>query len=171
MDTFALMLGWAGIYGPTALGAIGSIIGCALRRAGCLRCDAGCGKRVWSFYRAVRTAIVADHLRDCRHVHAQSGSHGGVGTGFIRGGNPLWAGAAGQRRLPRARVVHRQSWRPRRSRKYSVFLPHRPRSLKVLPYSPSFSRWSSLAAFQQRVAKGRVTKWKTKITKHPASNN
>ena len=32
METFALMLGWAGIYGPTALGAIGSIIGCA--RAG-----------------------------------------------------------------------------------------------------------------------------------------
>ena len=32
MDTFMLMLGWAGIYAPTALGAIGSIIGCT--RAG-----------------------------------------------------------------------------------------------------------------------------------------
>ena len=28
MDTFMLMLGWAGIYAPTALGAIGSITGC-----------------------------------------------------------------------------------------------------------------------------------------------
>ena len=38
MDTFALMLGWAGIYGPTALGAIGSIVGCA--RAGQAACGA-----------------------------------------------------------------------------------------------------------------------------------
>jgi len=38
MDTFGLMLGWAGIYGPTALGAIGSIIGCA--RAGQAACGA-----------------------------------------------------------------------------------------------------------------------------------
>ena len=38
MDTFALMLGWAGIYGPTALGAIGSIMGCA--RAGQAACGA-----------------------------------------------------------------------------------------------------------------------------------
>ncbi len=28
MDTFMLMLGWVGIYSPTALGAVGSIIGC-----------------------------------------------------------------------------------------------------------------------------------------------
>lgn len=32
MDTFMIMLGWAGIYAPTALGAIGSIVGCT--RAG-----------------------------------------------------------------------------------------------------------------------------------------
>lgn len=38
MDPFAIMLGWAGIYGPTALGAIGSIIGCA--RAGQAACGA-----------------------------------------------------------------------------------------------------------------------------------
>ncbi|MEM8667830.1 MAG: ATP synthase subunit C [Planctomycetota bacterium] len=38
MDTYALMLGWAGIYGPTALGAIGSIMGCA--RAGQAACGA-----------------------------------------------------------------------------------------------------------------------------------
>lgn len=38
MDIFALMLGWAGIYGPTALGAIGSIMGCA--RAGQAACGA-----------------------------------------------------------------------------------------------------------------------------------
>ena len=38
MDTFALILGWAGIYGPTALGAIGSIMGCA--RAGQAACGA-----------------------------------------------------------------------------------------------------------------------------------
>ncbi len=38
MESFALMLGWAGIYGPTALGAIGSIIGCA--RAGQAACGA-----------------------------------------------------------------------------------------------------------------------------------
>lgn len=38
MDVFALMLGWAGIYGPTSLGAIGSIIGCA--RAGQAACGA-----------------------------------------------------------------------------------------------------------------------------------
>jgi V/A-type H+-transporting ATPase subunit K len=30
MSDFVLALGWAGIYGPMALGAIGSIIGCAL---------------------------------------------------------------------------------------------------------------------------------------------
>jgi V/A-type H+-transporting ATPase subunit K len=29
MDNFVVALGWAGIYGPMALGAIGSIIGCA----------------------------------------------------------------------------------------------------------------------------------------------
>jgi V/A-type H+-transporting ATPase subunit K len=38
MDSLAIMLGWAGIYGPTALGAIGSIIGCA--RAGQAACGA-----------------------------------------------------------------------------------------------------------------------------------
>lgn len=38
MDTFWIMLGWAGIYGPTALGAIGSIIGCS--RAGQAACGA-----------------------------------------------------------------------------------------------------------------------------------
>ena len=31
MEPFWLMLGWAGIYGPTALGAVGSIVGCAGR--------------------------------------------------------------------------------------------------------------------------------------------
>ncbi len=30
MSDFVLALGWAGIYGPMALGAIGSIIGCSL---------------------------------------------------------------------------------------------------------------------------------------------
>ncbi len=30
MNNFVLALGWAGIYGPMALGAIGSIIGCAI---------------------------------------------------------------------------------------------------------------------------------------------
>ena len=38
MDPFVIMLGWAGIYGPTALGAIGSIIGCA--RGGQAACGA-----------------------------------------------------------------------------------------------------------------------------------
>ena len=38
MDNLWIMLGWAGIYGPTALGAIGSIIGCA--RAGQAACGA-----------------------------------------------------------------------------------------------------------------------------------
>ena len=38
MDAIVIMLGWAGIYGPTALGAIGSIIGCA--RAGQAACGA-----------------------------------------------------------------------------------------------------------------------------------
>ena len=38
MDNFWVMLGWAGIYGPTALGAIGSVIGCA--RAGQAACGA-----------------------------------------------------------------------------------------------------------------------------------
>ncbi len=38
MDPFWIMLGWAGIYGPTALGALGSIIGCA--RAGQAACGA-----------------------------------------------------------------------------------------------------------------------------------
>lgn len=38
MDAFWIMLGWAGIYGPTALGAIGSIVGCA--RAGQAACGA-----------------------------------------------------------------------------------------------------------------------------------
>jgi V/A-type H+-transporting ATPase subunit K len=38
MDNFLIALGWAGIYGPTALGAIGSMIGCA--RAGQAACGA-----------------------------------------------------------------------------------------------------------------------------------
>lgn len=38
METYTLIFGWAGIYGPTALGAIGSIIGCA--RAGQAACGA-----------------------------------------------------------------------------------------------------------------------------------
>ena len=29
-DTVPLMLGWLGIYAPTALGAVGSIVGCAI---------------------------------------------------------------------------------------------------------------------------------------------
>lgn len=38
METLWLTLGWAGIFSPTALGAIGSIIGCA--RAGQAACGA-----------------------------------------------------------------------------------------------------------------------------------
>jgi V/A-type H+-transporting ATPase subunit K len=38
MDVFILALGWLGIFAPTALGAIGSIIGCA--RAGQAACGA-----------------------------------------------------------------------------------------------------------------------------------
>ena len=38
METFWIMLGWCGIYGPTALGAIGSIVGCT--RAGQAACGA-----------------------------------------------------------------------------------------------------------------------------------
>jgi V/A-type H+-transporting ATPase subunit K len=38
MESFIIALGWAGIYGPTALGAIGSVIGCA--RAGQAACGA-----------------------------------------------------------------------------------------------------------------------------------
>jgi V/A-type H+-transporting ATPase subunit K len=37
-DNFWLLLGWIGIYAPTAIGAIGSIIGCA--RAGQAACGA-----------------------------------------------------------------------------------------------------------------------------------
>jgi V/A-type H+-transporting ATPase subunit K len=38
MDAFILTLGWAGVYAPTALGAIGSILGCT--RAGQAACGA-----------------------------------------------------------------------------------------------------------------------------------
>ena len=38
MDTFWLLLGWMGIYGPCAIGAVGSIVGCA--RAGQAACGA-----------------------------------------------------------------------------------------------------------------------------------
>lgn len=38
MDNFLIGMGWAGIYGPLALGAIGSMIGCA--RAGQAACGA-----------------------------------------------------------------------------------------------------------------------------------
>ena len=38
MDNFWLLLGWIGIYGPCAIGAIGSIVGCA--RAGQAACGA-----------------------------------------------------------------------------------------------------------------------------------
>jgi V/A-type H+-transporting ATPase subunit K len=38
MDTFLIVLGWIGIFAPTALGGIGSIIGCA--RAGQAACGA-----------------------------------------------------------------------------------------------------------------------------------
>jgi len=38
MDNFLIALGWAGIYGPMALGAIGSVIGCT--RAGQAACGA-----------------------------------------------------------------------------------------------------------------------------------
>ena len=38
MDNLLISLGWAGVYGPTALGAIGSIVGCA--RAGQAACGA-----------------------------------------------------------------------------------------------------------------------------------
>jgi V/A-type H+/Na+-transporting ATPase subunit K len=38
MDSLMIMLGWLGIFAPVALGAIGSIIGCA--RAGAAACGA-----------------------------------------------------------------------------------------------------------------------------------
>lgn len=38
METIALALGWAGIFAPVALGAVGSIVGCA--RAGQAACGA-----------------------------------------------------------------------------------------------------------------------------------
>ena len=50
MDNLILALGWAGLYGPMALGAIGSIIGCALAgQAACgalLETDTGHGRYV-----------------------------------------------------------------------------------------------------------------------------
>jgi V/A-type H+-transporting ATPase subunit K len=49
-DTFWLMLGWAGIYAPLALGAIGSILGCsAAGQAACgamLDVESGYGRLV-----------------------------------------------------------------------------------------------------------------------------
>ncbi len=49
-DTFWLMLGWAGIYAPLALGAIGSILGCtAAGQAACgamLDVEGGYGRLV-----------------------------------------------------------------------------------------------------------------------------
>lgn len=50
MDNLILALGWAGLYGPMALGAIGSIIGCALAgQAACgalLETDTGHGRYI-----------------------------------------------------------------------------------------------------------------------------
>lgn len=50
MDNLIIALGWAGLYGPMALGAIGSIIGCTLAgQAACgalLETDTGHGKYV-----------------------------------------------------------------------------------------------------------------------------
>ncbi len=49
-DSFWLMLGWAGIYAPLALGAIGSILGCsAAGQAACgamLDVESGYGRLV-----------------------------------------------------------------------------------------------------------------------------
>ena len=38
MNDFMILLGWAGVYAPTALGAIGSVVGCAI--AGQTACGA-----------------------------------------------------------------------------------------------------------------------------------
>lgn len=50
MDNLILALGWAGLYGPMALGAIGSIIGCAVAgQAACgalLETESGHGRYV-----------------------------------------------------------------------------------------------------------------------------
>jgi len=50
VDSLILALGWAGIYGPMALGAIGSIIGCALAGQAAigamLETDSGYGRYV-----------------------------------------------------------------------------------------------------------------------------
>jgi len=50
LDNLILALGWAGLYGPMALGAIGSIIGCALAgQAACgalLETDTGHGRYI-----------------------------------------------------------------------------------------------------------------------------
>ncbi len=50
MDNLIIALGWAGLYGPMALGAIGSIIGCALAgQAACgalLETESGHGRYV-----------------------------------------------------------------------------------------------------------------------------
>lgn len=50
MDNLTLLLGWAGLYGPMALGAIGSMIGCSIAgQAACgalLETDTGHGKYI-----------------------------------------------------------------------------------------------------------------------------
>ncbi|CAM2070503.1 ATP synthase subunit C [Sulfidibacter corallicola] len=50
MEPFMIALGWAGLYGPMAMGAIGSIIGCALAgQAACgalLETDRGHGRYI-----------------------------------------------------------------------------------------------------------------------------
>ena len=97
MDTFALMLGWAGIYGPTALGAIGSIIGCA--RAGQAACGAmldvesGYGRFIGlsalPSSQIIYGIVVMFTLN--REVTTESA------PGLFGGGNPVWAGIDDQR--------------------------------------------------------------------------
>lgn len=97
MDDLIITLGWAGLYGPVALGAIGSIIGCAIAgQAACgalLETESGHGRFIgvsaMPSSQTIYGIVVMLSLQ--RPVETSTGP-GLFGVGLLTGVALLWSG-------------------------------------------------------------------------------
>lgn len=85
MNDFVIVLGWIGLYAPMALGAVGSIMGCAVAGQAAigamLDTDSGYGRYVGGG----GDAVVTGYLRYCGDVYLeQTGHHRGGSWSFCR---------------------------------------------------------------------------------------
>lgn len=97
MDNLIITLGWAGLYGPVAFGAIGSIIGCAIAgQAACgalLETESGHGRFIGvSAMPSSQTIYGIVVMLSLQRPVVPATSPGLFGVGLLTGVALLWSG-------------------------------------------------------------------------------